>query len=364
MRLKTLIFTVVVLAALVGAVVYLQQQKSSTQATDKDEWVGKPVLTNEAVADIAEIYVLANGQACVIQRQEDEWVVPDRYGLPVDFAHLRRFIQNFTDAKIVRKVTANPEVMERFELTSNQVTFKSKDGVVIKELAIGKTSESGDRFVQLGGDGPAYLMSFSGYIAGDPERWVKKDIPGIVPDTITEVVFELADGGQLVASRADAMAPFEIADVLSTETVDSTEVKNIVNEFAKMLATTVRPLDDPDAQAAKAHSRSITFRDAEGKAYTYSVGRSPAASTDGEDAASKSGPVFIFASGGDAAFEAALQRSLARASFAVAEHYYTRLPSKRSDLIASGEETATEATAVSTPIESSPGTGVQPNSNN
>jgi len=352
-----LIITAGLLGAALGTAIILKNEKSSKQAVVQDELVGKPVLAEENVEKLAEILILANGQTCVLKQVEGEWVVPDYYGLPINFSTLQRFVKSFTDAEIQRKVTSNSEVMQRFELTSNLVTFKGADGSVIKELSIGKTSESGDRFVQLDGAGPAFLMSFKGYINGDAQGWASKQIKGFEVDNIVKVSFESDDGTQVVANRVDAATAFTVEGLADGETAKASEVAAMVSKFATLFASNARALDDADAQAAKDHSRVIEFTDKEGAVHTYRVGRRPATivadkaaekdenNLEGEEQVAeelKPGPVFVFASSSDATTQGELQRYMSKATFEIAEHFYDSLPKVRSDWVETAPELSSE----------------------
>lgn len=371
MKIKSLLITVVILGVAVWAAIILQDSETAKQAPVVDELVGEPVLTNEEVNALQEIVILANEQTCVLQQADGMWVVPDHYGLPVNFASLQRLVNSFTEAKFQRKVTANTDVMERFELDANQVTFKGADGVAIKALNIGKTSEAGERFVQLNGEGPAYLMSFEGFLNSDAQGWASKQIKGFKADEIVKVELELEEGSRVIATRADADAAFTVEGLAAGETAKTDEITGMLSKFASINAIAVHPLDHADAQAAKTHSRVIAFTNDAGAVHTYRIGRRPAADadsnadSDGETEADdaetpKPGPVFVFVESSDATAQAELQRYMAKASFTVAEHLYTSLPKVRSDIVEPAPETPAEPELPAEPATSANSVIVEP----
>ena len=191
-----------------------------------------------------------------------------------------------------------------------------------------------------------------------------KQIEGFEADTIVKVAFELDDGTQVVANRADVGMAFTLEGLADGETLKVGGITKIVSKFATIFATNARALDDADAQAAKDHSRLFKFTDKDGAVHTYRVGRRPAATSVAAKATeddennlgveqqaeeeSKPGPVFVFASSSDEAIQVELERYMSKASFEIAEHFYDDLPKIRTDLI---EEMAFELPSQSTPIE-------------
>lgn len=343
MKLTSLIITVVTLGAAVWAAIILQKNKSASQGVTPDELVGQALLTFADVNTLQEVIISAREQSAVIKKVDDVWVVPEHYGLPVEFASLQRLVKSFTDAKIVSKVTANPEVMKRFELASNQVTFKGAQGAVMQKLNIGKVNESGDRFVQFGGEGPVYLMSFSGFLNSDGASWASKRLVGFTPETIVQVAVELEDGTQVVASRADVDAEFVVAGLTAGEATQVDQFTSLVAKFSSISFSAIHPLEHAEAQEAQAHSRVIAFTTKDGAVIKFDVGRRPVVdlaeqqgAEDGvgdEEDAPQAGPVFVFATSDDADIATDLQRYMAKATFEVAEDFYTALPRERGELV-------------------------------
>ena len=338
MKLKPLLLTVGLLGICVGGAVWWTHHRSAGYSAGIDERVGRALLDDADVEQLAEIFIIAEGQECTLNKSESGWIVPDHFGLPVDFVKLRSFVEGFKNAKVLRKLTANPEAMQRFDLNAHRVTFKSAEGNVLLDVNVGSTSQTGDRFVQFESQGPAYSMRFNGYLNGNPQAWVSHQLKIFEPDTIVQIELEGPELDRVVAVRTSADAPFSVEGLAENERVRQDVLQQLMRRLGSIRIKQYAALDSPSAAAARNNIRKCVFMDDKGGRYQVGLGLPPGeldavGSADAEESDASSGPVYIFLDGSDDVVVSALDPYLGVAAVEVDEFLIAQLPSARDAVI-------------------------------
>src|SRR6185369_11841846 len=113
MKLRTLIVTIVVLAALSAVVFFVQRPAPPPSA---DPRIGQSLLAPGVIEKAAKLRISDQGKSVTVAKQADgTWRVPSYYDLPADFTKISGLIGNLTDAKLERLVTSNAERIARLE---------------------------------------------------------------------------------------------------------------------------------------------------------------------------------------------------------------------------------------------------------
>src|SRR5882672_10644276 len=113
MKLKTLIVSVLVLAALSAAVYFARRPGPPLSA---DARLAQPLVDRALVDKAAKLRLTDQGKTVVVARQADgTWRVPSYYDLPADFQKLSSLVGSLTEAKIDRLVSTKPERIDRLE---------------------------------------------------------------------------------------------------------------------------------------------------------------------------------------------------------------------------------------------------------
>lgn len=378
MKLRTLVIVVAILALASGAVFFLRRPTSPPSA---DVRIGKPLVDSAMIEKTAKIQVSDQGKSVSLARQPDgTWIVGDYFGLPADFTKLSRLVDELTQAKVERLVTANAERIAGLEFKDTQLAFADVSGNAQLTLTLGKTAQSGGRFIRFGDEQKAYLAPINAWIDAEPRNWANTQLLNLKPDEVAKVEISFpADGNAtIVASRAKKEDAFAAEKSAEGKSLKSDKVSGIVSSLSSLRFSDTADLGDPNVAAARENSRTIKLTTFDGKTVTITAGRKPeqkiikppatAASdqsgpaallkttkTDPTDPAGDkhegpakslesatetipAGPVFVFVSHSDPA--APVNALMQKRAFSVYEYAFTSLPQKRDELFEAAPATA------------------------
>src|SRR5438046_982930 len=139
MKLKTLIVSIVVLAAL-AVVAYVAQRPAVPASTDPR--INQPLVERATVEKAAKLRISDAGKTVEVNQANGAWRVPSYYDMPADFSKLSGFIGNLTDAKIQRIVTTNPERLARLEFKDTKIQLLDSVDKPVWSVTLGKNAES------------------------------------------------------------------------------------------------------------------------------------------------------------------------------------------------------------------------------
>lgn len=282
MRLKTLTVSVVVLAIL-SAVVYVVQRPAPVASTDAR--VGQPLADRAVVDKAARLQLTDQGKTVTLTRQPDgSWIDTSYFDLPADFSKLSTFVGSLHEAKVDRFVTANPERLDRLEFKDTKIELLDSASKPLWSLTLGKTSDSGGRFVKFDDEKKAYLATLNAWIDSDPKNWANAELLNLKPEDIARVEIEFPAAGAnasaasettVTLSRAKKDAPWTSAQTPAKDQVKADKVNSLVGDIGTLRFTDTNDLNDPNAVAAKAHERVFKLTTFDGKTYTVAIGRKP-----------------------------------------------------------------------------------------
>src|SRR5262245_19347685 len=102
MKLKTLIVTIAVLAAL-SVVAFVARRPARPPAGDAR--LNQPLVETALIDKAASLRLADQGRTVTLVRQADgNWLVKTYYDLPADFSKLSSFISSLTEARLQRLV--------------------------------------------------------------------------------------------------------------------------------------------------------------------------------------------------------------------------------------------------------------------
>src|SRR5436305_868721 len=126
MKLRSLVIAVAILAVLSGIAAYLTRTPPPP-ATDPR--VGKPIAEKAAFTSAAKIRVFFDGTTVELVHQPDgTWTIPAYFDMAVDFNKLSQLFEFFTNEKITRVVTTNPDTIKRLEFSGTRITLVDSAG--------------------------------------------------------------------------------------------------------------------------------------------------------------------------------------------------------------------------------------------
>jgi hypothetical protein len=352
MKLKTLVLSVAFLALLSGLAFWLNRPPPATAA---DPRVGQLLADPTAIAQAAQLRLTDGGQTVLLARQPDgTWRVPGYFGLPADFSKLSSFIGDLSAAKIQRLVTVNPERISRLEFRDTKIELLTADGRALWSVRLGKTPETGGRFVRFGDEPKAYLANLNATIETDPKAWADATLFTLKPDEVARIDVPFDGGTTVAVSRKTKDAPWTAAPTPAGQKVSADKVSALLNSLGALRFSGTSDPADPQVGVAQAHLRTFHLTTFSGQTYRVALGRqpeekkpkpaaaaapkAPAPPADGAvpppaDAAADTipaGPVYAFVASPDA--QAPVNALMRQRAFQIDDYVFTGLPQKPDDL--------------------------------
>jgi hypothetical protein len=399
MKIKTLIVSVIVLAAL-SAAVFIARRPGPPPS--QDARIGQPVIDRSTVEKAAKLRITDQGKSVIVTRDANgTWHDTSYYDLPADFAKLSGFIGNLTDAKLDRLVTSNPERMARLEFKDTKIELLDAADKPLWTLTLGKNSEAGGgRFVRFDDEKKAYLATLNAWLDTEAKNWANAELLNVKPDDVAKIEIEFPAGEPnhtatppttVVISRPKKDAPWTADKTPADKKVKTDTVSSVLNSVGTVRFSDTSDPSDPNVAAAKAHERTFKLTTFDNKTYTVAMGRKPeekklkpaAAKADEKkpatadeksaktDSAEKKadekkpaepefetippGPVYVFISSSDST--APVNALMQKRAFQIADYTFTGLPQKPDDLF-EGAPSATPAPKLEEKKE--PGTVTEP----
>jgi len=358
MKLKNLLIVVALLAALSGAVYWLNRPTPPPAA---DARVGQPMVDQATVEAAAKLRLTDQGKSVVLSRQGGAWHDDSYYGMPVDFSKLSSFTNDLTSAKLDRLVTANPSRVARLDFNGTKIELLDAADHPIWSVDLGKNADQGGRFARFTGEGKAYLASLNAWLDTDPKSWADAALITVKPDEVAKMELPLDDGKTVTVSRAKKDAPWTASPLPAGQEVKTDKITGALSSLTGLRFSDSSDPADAAVAPAKAHERIYHLTTFDGKSYTVALGRKPEekklkpidknakmdlsfkpgdAAKPAGDAAGKppapeydttpAGPVYAWVTAGDSA--APINALMQKRAFQVDEYTYTSLPQKADDL--------------------------------
>lgn len=373
MKLRNLAIVVALLIA--ASVAVRLATRPDARPADRDPRVGQTLADAGTLAQAARVTITDNGQTVALARAtagkegDAGWTVTSYHDQPADFTKLATLTRALLDAKVDRFVTATPEKIERLGLDQTRIEFSDTDGQALWTVELGRTADTGGRFVRFGDDVPAYLTRVNAWIDPVAKNWADSALVSLRPADIARVEIGLPDGTTITAARERADDAFTSPDAKDGETLKTGVVTSLLNSLTGLRFTDTSAPEADDATAARAHARTVKLTTFDGATLTIALGRRPAetktpeATTASDDAESPAtattkpaGPVYAFVSSSEP--DAAINRRMEQRAFEVAEFVFTSLPANREGLFetkpvepaaSASPEATTQTTGDSTP---------------
>jgi len=155
MRTKTLIILLIILGALAGTGTLVFRLKAPERSNGR---LGTQLLARLPVNKIVAITIKDSEQTVFLEKNEDAWMVKNRFSYPADFSKISYFVRNLKEMKIGRQFKSSEDTLKRLSLKEPDDQEASSD-------------EKGTRIHLKGKDG-----KFRGYRPGSivrPAGWLK-----------------------------------------------------------------------------------------------------------------------------------------------------------------------------------------------
>lgn len=272
MRLKTLSVVVAVLAVLAAVAYYFQRPAPAPVA---DARVGQPLVDRAIVEKATAVHLTDQGKTVDLARQPDgSWRVASYYDLPADFAKLTALVGGLADAKLQRLVTSNPERIAKLDFKDATVALAA-NGQPLWSVTLGKTSDTGGRYVRFGDEKKAFLTDFSGWIESDGKNWANAELLNLKPEAIAKVEVECPDGTSVTATRGKKEDAWAAEKVPAGEKFKAEKIAPLLSSVTVLRFTETSDPADAAVADARAHLRTVKLTTFDQKTVTIAVGRKP-----------------------------------------------------------------------------------------
>ena len=357
MKLRPYVYAVAGLAA-ASALVYFLNRPTPPPAADVR--IGQPLLARDLAEKAAQFRLSDQGKTLTLLRQPDgTWRNTSYYDLPASLTKLAGFIGNLVEAHPQRLVTTQPERLARLEFKDTRVELLDGAGQPLWSVTLGKSAETGGRFVRFGTENKGYLANLNAWLDADAKNWAEAQLLDLKPDTIAQVTLPLPASGEVVLQRARKEDAWTAATMPAGQRVKTDKITSLLATLGTLRFSDTRARDDAEVATAQAHTRSVKLTTFDGRTVVIALGRKPeekrlkapanpppagnlalpgklaAAKPAGQPLAPEmetipAGPVFVAITHSDPA--APVNALMPRRAFQVAEYVYTSLPKDAAEL--------------------------------
>ena len=274
MRLKTILVTVLVLAAL-SIVAYIATRPDEPKVADTR--LNKPLVESSVIEKAMKLRIADAGKTVELTRQPDgTWRVPSYHDFPADFSKLSGLIGNLTDAKLQRLVTSNADRISRLEFKDTKIELLDAADKPLFSVTLGKNPETGGgRFVRFGDEPKAFLATLNAWLDPEPKNWANTELLNLKADDIAKIEIPFAEGGPIVFSRAKKEDPWTTDKTPDGQRVKADRISTVLSSVGTIRFSDTNALDDANAAAAKANERLFKLETFDKKVVKIALGRKP-----------------------------------------------------------------------------------------
>ena len=286
------------LVVLVGAAGWLVRQHSQSSWQSAGPALGRKLLPNLPVNDIAQITIQSGTNELTLARRDGLWRVRERSDYPADFSQISGLLIKFSELKSAQSQEVGASQLGRFELlppgsgtnSGTRVELKDQNGRTLTSLLLGKkhmkSPPGKSRFGGFGDEGwpdGRYVMVGSGAktvavvsdplenVEPGPERWLNKDFISIEkPRTISAQFPDATNSWKLM--RASETNDWQLADARAAEKLDASRLYGITSPFSSPGFNDVLPADTPPQTSGLTNVTVLTVETFDGFTYTAKIG--------------------------------------------------------------------------------------------
>lgn len=207
------LLTLVTAVVCVLAILSLRNDPLAQARGAADEKLFEGLL--ERVDDVAAFTIHQAGSTLEIERGDDEWVLSDRGGYPVQFERVKSNILSIAQLEVVESKTAKPERHAELGLEepslaapmSTRIVLRDAAGAELADVIIGtqQYSQPPRVFVRRGGEDQTWLCEVQRRfdLTGNLLSWVDRTLVRVARDRIARVDVTHPDGEVVTVVATD-----------------------------------------------------------------------------------------------------------------------------------------------------------------
>jgi hypothetical protein len=172
-------------------------------------------------------------------------------------------------------VTARPEKLSRLEFKDTRITLADSADKPLLALTLGKTAEAGGRFVKFGDEPKGYRAAYNAWLDPEPKNWADASLVSVKPEDVAKVEVNFTGEPAVLATRAKKEEPFVAENTPAGQKLKTDKISSILSSLSNLRFSDTSELSDPNAVAAKEHSRSVKLTTFDGQTIAVQLGRKP-----------------------------------------------------------------------------------------
>ena len=281
---KNLITLGIVAAALAGAAYFT----SSSKKVNAPSLVGKPVLKNIDLSEIARIEAgVKDGKKLVLASTDDGWVIQSLYGYPADISKIRENLLTLKEIKaghvVSGKKLENPALVDLQNaagkslatLSLGEKYFRQSSGEMTQ---FGGGGYPGGRYVAGDGSDTVVLVKETlDAFDGDPKNWTDSQIAAIASADVTAV--ELTRDGNTV-SLVKKDGAWTLGDLGEKEEFDASKSYGVESALSYLHFNTVADPALTEEQLGMTAGAVFKVILKTGEIYTVKIGQAAEGTSD------------------------------------------------------------------------------------
>ena len=277
-----ILWIIAVALAIAVGLVKMRRQAASDTATRRSP--GQTVLESFPSDQVARITLAGADATLTLNRKDGSWVVAERDDYPAKVQNVLNLLRSLADLKVVQSMEAGPSFAPRFGMDEDSknpesrgvtATFADAAGNEITRVTVGRTLDSGGRFVRNHSDESGFyaVNDMLHMVDPDPIRWLDETFAR--PEKISSIrVADAGNGGATLwhVSRDSEEGEFRLADGAPGETLDTAAADSFKRLMSFARFQDVVPASDVAAStAAEPAPRIATVETFEGFRYTFTI---------------------------------------------------------------------------------------------
>lgn len=275
----------VVLLAVMGGGALLYYQKERARRPDNVAMLGRPLLPELRIAEVAAIRIVEPKRRLTVERRDEGWTIAEREGFPADLAKVREFVLKLAALKVGQTDPIGEKDRARLNLddSGTRVELAAQDGKALATLVVGKkywkrepenpekAPVADGRFVGLPGEPQrAYLVSDALVQASTRSAdWI--DRTAFKVEKVKSLEVRTPDGGGYRIERSGDNADWRMDGLGAGEKVDAGRANAASYSLSLLELADVAPKGAQDTGLDKPTLiNATTFG---GRTYAIRVGR-------------------------------------------------------------------------------------------
>ena len=272
MRGRNLIILLLSLAAVAGVAALILMGKGQGPRRSVQ---GSSLLPHLPVGEVASVTIKSAGNSVSLVKQEDGWVIRQRFDYPADLSKIAGLVHELEEAKVGRKFEGSEEILKRLALKDPgdpqasevekgiRVVLSAQGEKVLASVLLGglwqgaplpDTRRFVGRYLRLAESNTVYLVDgkFQG-VKGDPASWFDHQlVEEVNPAEVKRITCGTSDGKRTLYTfeRRGPGKQLEAASLPPSVRFKADELRQLANGLASLVAEDVAgPAAGPAAAA-------------------------------------------------------------------------------------------------------------------